>query len=145
MSRVSGLLLRFFPAGFRGRCGAEVVDLIGQQAADVRRREGWVGAAARGGSPQHSRRMPDTPSGRCGAPRCSQPWRSSHWPWKSAPRRRFTVIDGVLLTSLPYDDPDELVAVYLQIPSVSQSPIGHTSSTFLTFRDRNTVFDSLRQ
>ena len=53
------------------------------------------------------------------------------------------MIDGVLLTPLPYDDPHELVAVYLQVPSVGQSRIDHTSSTFLTFRDRNTVFDSI--
>ena len=194
MSRVAGLLLRFFPAGFRGRYGAEVVDLIGQQAAEVRRREGWVGVARvwafemtdLGRAAWAERRdernpsnrtgirsamtvgmpvAPPGPSGKGDGPRrfagtFAQDARYAIRTLWSAPMFTgiavvtlalgigattaiFTVIDGVLLTPLPYDDPGELVAVYLQVPSVGQARIGHTSSTFLTFRDRNTVLDAI--
>ncbi len=45
MTRVVRALLRFYPAGFRSRYGAEVVTLLRQQAADVRRREGRLAVA----------------------------------------------------------------------------------------------------
>jgi len=194
MSRVVGLLLRFFPPGFRDRYGADVVDLVGQQSAEVRRREGlfgvlrlWafqmsdLGRAAwaerraerhpsslpslRSATTMNAPVSPHGSSGRGGRLRglpgaFAQDARYAVRMLWSAPvftavavvtlalgigatTAIFTVIDGVLLTPLPYDDPDELVAVYLRVPSVGQSRINHTSSTFLTFRDRNTAFDAI--
>ncbi len=60
----------------------------------------------------------------------------------------FSVVDGVLLKSLPYPKPDELVALWLDAPGAPglsnfQSGLRLSPSMYLTFSEHNQSFQSL--
>jgi len=55
----------------------------------------------------------------------------------------FTVVNGVLLAPLPYPDADALVIVWHRAAPLDAERIDHTSSTYLTIRDDNRVFDEI--
>ncbi|HET7218165.1 MAG TPA: ABC transporter permease [Vicinamibacterales bacterium] len=53
----------------------------------------------------------------------------------------FSIFNGVLLTPLPYPDPDELVAVYDTQPSCSTCPASYPK--YMDWKRRNTVFAAI--
>ncbi len=55
----------------------------------------------------------------------------------------FAVVNGVLLRPLPFDDPDELVAVLHTAPGLGFDEIFQADGTYLTYRARNEVFEDL--
>ena len=55
----------------------------------------------------------------------------------------FSVVDGVLLKPLPFDEPDSLVRVYRAIPERRTTRAAFTKAAFVDFRDQTTRFDGL--
>jgi putative ABC transport system permease protein len=54
----------------------------------------------------------------------------------------FTVVDGVLLRSLPYTQPDRLVLLYESV-SAAPHPFGFSAPDFTAFRERTRSYESL--
>jgi predicted permease len=55
----------------------------------------------------------------------------------------FTVVNAVLLKSLPFRDPSRLVMVFEEIPGAKSGPISFSAPDFRGFRDRARSFDGL--
>jgi predicted permease len=56
----------------------------------------------------------------------------------------FSVVYGVLLKPLPFDQPDRLVAVYHSMPGFGAGSRGpHSAATYFTYRDHARVFDDI--
>lgn len=55
----------------------------------------------------------------------------------------FSVVNGVLLKPLPYDHPEDLVAVGHTAPGLGYSRLPQTAATFLTYREESRVFEAL--
>ncbi len=55
----------------------------------------------------------------------------------------FTVVDGVLLSPLPYENPERLVRVYQSWPSDPEEPSFLAGAAFLAYRELTDVFDGL--
>lgn len=55
----------------------------------------------------------------------------------------FTVVNAVLLRSLPYAEPDRLVMLYQGIPGAIATPIGFSPPDYVAFQERATFFDSM--
>jgi predicted permease len=56
----------------------------------------------------------------------------------------FSVVHGVLLKPLPFQDPDRLVAVYHKAPVVYPDPKGpHSAASYFTYRDSSRVFEDV--
>ena len=53
----------------------------------------------------------------------------------------FTVVNGVLLKPLPFDDPDELVGVWNRTRTIDE--ISSTPAQYFTYRDENRVFEDI--
>jgi predicted permease len=55
----------------------------------------------------------------------------------------FSVVNGVLLSQLPFEDPDRLVLIKERIPKLVDHPIGITGRDVLTFTRENSSFDGI--
>jgi predicted permease len=55
----------------------------------------------------------------------------------------FTVVNAVLLKSLPFRDPSRLVMVFEEIPGAKSGPIGFSAPDFMGFQERARSFDGL--
>jgi putative ABC transport system permease protein len=55
----------------------------------------------------------------------------------------FTIVNGLLLRSMPYPEPDALVMLYQGIPKVVARPWGFSVPDFLAFEERATSFVSM--
>jgi putative ABC transport system permease protein len=55
----------------------------------------------------------------------------------------FTIVNGLLLRSMPYPEPDGLVMLYQGIPKAFAHPIGFSAPDFLAFEERATSFVSM--
>jgi predicted permease len=55
----------------------------------------------------------------------------------------FSVVNGVLLKPLPFDEQDELVAVWQTAPGVGLDEVNLSGAMSLTYRDENRVFEDL--
>jgi putative ABC transport system permease protein len=55
----------------------------------------------------------------------------------------FAVVNGVLLTPLPFDESEDLVSVYHTAPGLGFEEVFQADGTYLTYRSRNQVFEDL--
>ncbi|HXV64499.1 MAG TPA: ABC transporter permease [Vicinamibacteria bacterium] len=55
----------------------------------------------------------------------------------------FSLVDAVLLTPLPFEDPDELVRVFSTHPENSYQPAGVSTGDVVDWRRRNDVFEGI--
>ncbi|MGH9380218.1 MAG: ABC transporter permease, partial [Thermoanaerobaculia bacterium] len=55
----------------------------------------------------------------------------------------FSVVYGVLLKPLPFDEPEQLVGVYHRAPGLDLPEVGQGPATYFTYRDSNRVFEDL--
>lgn len=55
----------------------------------------------------------------------------------------FTVVNGVLLKPLPFEDPDELVGVWHTAPAAGLDQVGLSTAMCLTYREVNRVFEDI--
>lgn len=55
----------------------------------------------------------------------------------------FSVINGVLLKPLPFDDPDRLVGVWHTAPGLGIKLLNASPSTYFTYREENRVFEDV--
>ncbi len=55
----------------------------------------------------------------------------------------FTLVEAVILSPLPFDDPDRLVAVQHAAPGRGLSDVGQCAAWHFTYEDENRVFDDL--
>ena len=148
------LLLRFFPASFRGRFGDDMRALFHDRVAAARRR-GWrsvaslyaatiVDVIAHGVAERRRARLGQR---RFGGAMMSSLWLDARYGWRFLMRRRgftllavltlalgigantaiFSVVRSVVLQPLPYGDPDGLVMIW--------RPAGRTETTMLSRRE----------
>jgi putative ABC transport system permease protein len=54
----------------------------------------------------------------------------------------FSVVNGILLKPLPYQDPESLVAVWLTSPAINIKNLNLAPSNYFTFRDENQSFSA---
>src|SRR5262245_32085735 len=55
----------------------------------------------------------------------------------------FTIVNAVLLRSLPYREPERLVALYQRIGKDAVTPAGFSAPDYIAFRDRATSLESI--
>ena len=55
----------------------------------------------------------------------------------------FSVVNGVLLKPLPFDEPDRLVGVWQTAPGLNLGLLNQSPATYLTYRDENHVFEDI--
>jgi predicted permease len=55
----------------------------------------------------------------------------------------FSVINGVLLKPLPFDEPMQLVGIYERAPGINIPVVNQGAATFFTFRDHQRVFEDI--
>lgn len=55
----------------------------------------------------------------------------------------FSVVNGVLLKPLPFDEPERLVGVYHRAPGLNLPVVGQGPATYFTYRDSNRVFEDI--
>ena len=55
----------------------------------------------------------------------------------------FSVVNGVLLKPLPFQEPERLVALWHAMPGIGLDRMGLATGTYFTFRDENRVFEEL--
>lgn len=55
----------------------------------------------------------------------------------------FSVVNGVLLKPLPFDTPDELVAVWHSVPKRGSGRYPMSPGTYFTYREENRVFEDI--
>jgi putative ABC transport system permease protein len=55
----------------------------------------------------------------------------------------FTVVYGVLLKPLPFDEPDRLVGVWHRAPGIKVARVNQGPANYFTYRDRNWVFEDI--
>ena len=55
----------------------------------------------------------------------------------------FTVVNGVLLRPLPYDDPSELVVLWSRTPGLPEDPDSFSRGMYFEIKDRAHVFDQV--
>ena len=55
----------------------------------------------------------------------------------------FTVVNGVLLKPLPFDEPDRLVGVWQTAPGLNIPLLNQSPATYLTYREENHVFEDI--
>lgn len=55
----------------------------------------------------------------------------------------FSVVYGVLLKPLPFDEPERLVGVYHRAPGLNLALLGHGRATYFTYRDNSRVFEDI--
>jgi len=55
----------------------------------------------------------------------------------------FSVVYGVLLKPLPFDEPDRLVGVWHTAPGMNESQVSQGPAFHLTYRDENRVFENI--
>ena len=55
----------------------------------------------------------------------------------------FSVVYGVLLKPLPFDEPDRLVAVYHRAPGFNAPTLPQSAATYFTYRDHARVFEDI--
>src|SRR6266478_2060209 len=55
----------------------------------------------------------------------------------------FSVVYGVLLKPLAFDDPDRLVAVYHRAPGFNTPTLPQSAATYFTYRDHARVFEDI--
>ena len=55
----------------------------------------------------------------------------------------FTVVNGVLLKPLPFEDPDALVGIWHSSPGQGVSDLNSSNGMYFTYRDENRVFEDI--
>jgi predicted permease len=55
----------------------------------------------------------------------------------------FSVVNGVLLKPLPFEDPDRLVGVWQTAPGLNVDLLNQSPATYFTYRDENQVFEDI--
>ena len=55
----------------------------------------------------------------------------------------FSVVYGVLLKPLPFDEPDRLVSLYHRAPGFDTPKLPQSDATYFTYRDQSRVFESI--
>jgi putative ABC transport system permease protein len=55
----------------------------------------------------------------------------------------FSVVYGVLLKPLPFDEPDRLVGVWHRAPGIKVARVNQGPANYFTYRDRNRVFEDI--
>ena len=55
----------------------------------------------------------------------------------------FSVVYGVLLKPLPFDEPDRLVALYHRAPGFNTPKLPQSDATYFTYRDQSRVFEDI--
>ena len=55
----------------------------------------------------------------------------------------FSVVYGVLLKPLPFDEPDRLVAVSHRAPGFNTATLPQSAATYFTYRDHARVFEDI--
>ena len=55
----------------------------------------------------------------------------------------FSVVDAVLLRSLPYPEPDRLMQIFLNNPETAQGRGGYGNTDFLALKERNQSFEKV--
>lgn len=53
----------------------------------------------------------------------------------------FSIVDGILLRPLPFEEPDRLVAVWHRVKSRNDQRLEQSLATYLTYRNENRVFE----
>ena len=62
----------------------------------------------------------------------------------SAPIRRFfTVVNGVLLKPLPFDDPEALVGAWHTAPGLGFDEVNQSPATYFTYREESRTFEDI--
>jgi len=155
--RIFKRLLRLFPADFRGDFGDDMAATFSDQRRDV---------LARGGSMAALRLWWDTIRGvLTTAPREHLDLLSSDVRYALRNLRRnpgftivavvalavgigantavFTIVNGVLLTALPYDNPGELVTMFEKVPGAPVAKFGFSPPDFEIIRDASRSFTGM--
>src|SRR6188768_4246540 len=55
----------------------------------------------------------------------------------------FSVINGVLLKPLPFQEPERLVGMWHTAPGMNLTKLNQSPATYLTYRDDNKVFEDV--
>ena len=55
----------------------------------------------------------------------------------------FSVVNGVLLKPLPFDDPEALVGVWHVAPGLGFDQLNQSPAMYFTYRDENRVFQDI--
>ena len=170
MKRLLRQLLRTFPDAFRERYGEELEEFLELRAADVRKKSGTRGVlrfwlvnvldlvrAAMAERSEERRRRPPIPRG---GSYMSSLWQDVRFGWRMTRRSPgfaivvvttlmlgigantavFSVVRGVLMRPLPYQDPGRLAFIYTWSPP-NQWPLSVVD--FLALQEQQTVFENV--
>jgi predicted permease len=173
MSRLYQLLLRAYPASVRRAFGRDMAELFADMLREERQRGGRRAAASAAArtllelpfSAWRARRAqapPPPPSGRRlgGVEVLMQSFRHSLRNLKNNPGFAavvvltlaiaigantvvFSMVDGVLLSPLPYEDPEKLVRVYQQWPRTPPELGFLAGAAILEYRELDELFDGV--
>ena len=55
----------------------------------------------------------------------------------------FSLVHGVLLTPLPFDEPEQLVGVWFDAPGLVTRPLNQAAFSYFTYRDEATSFEDI--